>query len=204
MFNAPVSSLHSAFQSIMGYYWYLRLRGWEIDDVEFGRKSYGAMYSLPQPLTTPQELSPILHKLIEKTCYRMRQSGYQAKGIHVGLLYRDHSFWHQGRTKGDSIFDSHDIYRLAFRIMCASPYQKPVANLSVSVFNLEKSNSTQLDLFNTINRKLNLSKAIDKITERWGNFVITPAMMLGTSSLVPDRVGFGNIKDLEQFVFGDD
>jgi len=29
-------------------------------------------------------------------------------------------------------------------------------------------------------------------------------MMLGTNNLVPDRVGFGNIKDLEQFVFGDD
>jgi len=41
---------------------------------------------------------------------------------------------------------------------------------------------------------------MDKINERWGNFIITPASMIGTKSYVPDRVAFGGIKELEEIV----
>src|SRR4051795_4905148 len=34
------------FRSVLGYYWYLRLRGWEIDAVDFQRKGFGNSYAL--------------------------------------------------------------------------------------------------------------------------------------------------------------
>lgn len=202
-YQAPVDQLHSAFKSVLGYYWYLRLRGWEIDDVEFGRKSYGNMYSLSTTLSEPEELSPLLHKLVEKCSFRMRRAGYSAKGVHVALLYRDHSFWHHGSVRPLPLFNANDIYKYAYRIMVYSPYRKPVANISVSLFNLQKSDFSQLDLFNELTRKIKLTQAIDGINEKWGDFVITPAIMLGTEDKVPDRVAFGNIKELEQFVCTD-
>jgi len=199
-YNAPVPKLQSAFQSIIGYYWYLRLRGWEIDDVDFGRKSFGNMYSLPITASEPEQLSPLLHKLVEKSSFRMRRAGYSARGVHVAFLYRDHSFWHHGSVGHQQMFASNDIYKHAYKIMVASPYRKTVANISVSLFDLKKSDFSQLDLFNEITKKVNLSNAIDKIKEKWGDFIITPAMMLGTEDKVPDRVAFGNIKELEQFI----
>ena len=48
------------FQSINGYYWYLRLRGWEIDAVDFSRKSFGQSYSLRQHTNDPKELAALL------------------------------------------------------------------------------------------------------------------------------------------------
>lgn len=200
-YQAPVNQLRSAFKSILGYYWYLRLRGWEIDDVEFSRKSYGNMYSLPMTLSEPQELSPLLHKLVEKCSFRMRRAGFSARGVHVALLYRDHSFWHHGGTiRREPLFNANDIYNYAYRIMVSSPYRKPVANLSISLFDLKKADFSQLDLFNEIAKKINLTRAVDNIKEKWGDYVITPAMMLGTEDKVPDRVAFGNIKELEQFI----
>ena len=80
-----------------------------------------------------------------------------------------------------------------------SPYRKPVRKLAVSCFNLLKSEVSQLELFDDIEGKLNLVKAIDKINERWGDFVVTPARMLTVSNAVPDRVAFGNVKELEEF-----
>ncbi|MFA6249932.1 MAG: DNA polymerase IV [Candidatus Shapirobacteria bacterium] len=192
-FGSSLSRLKSAFRSVCGYYWYLRLRGWEIDDVEFGRKSFGHMYSLPRPLVTKAELSPILAKLVEKTCYRLRQKGYHTRGLHLAVLYRDHSFWHQGMATQATLFSSADIYKLALRILSRSPYLKPVANLSVSCFNLVKSQSVQFDLFDTVAPKLRLTQALDNINTIYGNFVITPAVMLGTGDQVLDRIGFGNI-----------
>ncbi|MGI5841151.1 MAG: DNA polymerase Y family protein [Patescibacteria group bacterium] len=201
-YNASISHIKSALHSVTAYYWYLRLRGWEIDDVELGRKSFGHMYSLPVSASTPQDLSPILHKLVQKLGSRMRKTGYRARGIHVAILYKNHSFWHQGTTLDRDLFDSIDIYKRAFKILLKSPYRFPVANLSVSCFNLSRDPSLQLDLFGDINKKSHLTSALDKINEKWGDFIITPARMIDTSGLVPDRISFGGVKDLEQFVFG--
>ena len=49
-------------------------------------------------------------------------------------------------------------------------------------------------------KKESLAAAVDKVNERWGNFVLTPALMLGAADLVPDRIAFGGIKELEELV----
>jgi DNA polymerase IV len=198
-YNADVPTLRSAFASINGYYWYLRLHGWEIDDVIFGRRSYGNSYALPKPLIKIEDLAPILYKLVEKTGRRLRRGGYKASGVHVAVSYRDGSYWHHGRLAGKMLFDSRDIYKEAFRILSKSPYKKPVAILAESCFGLVNSQVSQTDLFENIERKERLVGALDNITEKWGEFVITPAQMLYTDNYVPDRISFGGVKELEEF-----
>lgn len=194
-YNAPISKTKTAFKSILGYYWFLRLHGFEIDNVVFNRKSFGNSYALPKHLITPEELSPILQKLVEKTGARLRKEGFKARGVHVGIVYRDFSYWHQGVSLPNYIFDSRDIYKGAFKIMLHSPYRKPVRELAESVFNLQRCENTQLSLFEDITKKENLTKAIDEINEKYGNFVITPARMMGMKEVVTDRIAFGNIDD---------
>ncbi len=65
--DSPVYKLkQQAFKSIVGYYWYLRLRGHEIDTVTFGRKSFGQQYALGNKTNNREELSRLLMKLSEK------------------------------------------------------------------------------------------------------------------------------------------
>ena len=201
-YRSDVRTLKAAFQSINGYYWYLRLHGWEIDDVEFGRHSYGNSYALPKPLVKIEELAPILHKLVEKTGRRLRKGGYKARGIHVAVSYRDGSYWHHGHLTGKILFDSRDIYKEAYRILCHSPYQKPVAILAESVFDLVDGDVSQTELFEDVSKKERLSDALDFINEKWGDYVITPARMLDTGEYVPDRISFGGVKELEEFALG--
>lgn len=195
-FNADLPLLRSAFRSILGYYWFLRLRGWEIDDVDWDTKSFSHSYSLPKFLTTPEELAPILGKLVEKVGFRMRHSGFQAKGVHLALLYRDHQYFHEGKGLDQPVFDSRDIYRAAFRLLRHSPYKLPVRNIAVSCFGLSNRSVLQLDLFHDNLKKDSLVTAIDAINDRWGNFVITPAIMANTGDFVHDRIGFGQIRGL--------
>lgn len=194
--NSDIQKLHLAFKSILGYYWFLRLRGWEIDEVDWGTKSFGHSYSLPKFLTKAEDLAPILSKLVEKMCFRMRQSGYHAKGIHLGLLYKDHEYWHHGVSLDQPLFFSQDIYRVAYRLLRRSPYRLPVRNIAVSCFNLSSRNTMQLGLFDDNVKKDRVAIAMDDINERWGNFVITPAVMANTEGYVHDRIGFGNIRNL--------
>lgn len=198
-YGSDIKTLKIAFSSVLGYYWYLRLRGWEIDDVEFGRSSYGNSYALPQPLVTLEELSPILSKLVTKMSFRLRKAGYSACGVHVSLVYRDGGFWHRGQALPEPIFATADIYRKIYRLVSHSPYKKPVRELAVSCFNLKNYTSSQLNLFEDIPKKKRLACAVDTVNERWGNYVITPARMMGLEKSVPDRVAFGGVKELEEF-----
>jgi DNA polymerase-4 len=198
-YEAPLWKLKAAFQSINGYYWYLRLHGWEIDDVEFGRRSYGNSYALSKPLITIEELSPILAKLVTKTGARLRKAGYKTRGVHVSVAYRDGTHWHKSISLSKEIFDTRDIYKRALAILNMSPYKKPVRELAESCFNLIKCGKTQLELFEDVPKKEKLSESVDKVNERWGEYVITPARMLTASDAVPDRIAFGGVKELEEF-----
>lgn len=199
-YDSPVWKLKCAFESINGYYWFLRLHGWEIDEGISKRRSYGNSFALPEPLVNPEQLAPILQKLVEKMGHRMRKAGYKARGVHLSIIYRDFDYWHQGIAMPDFIFDSKDIYKIIFNLMLKCPYRKAVRQLAVSVFNLQKNIHTQMSLLEDLKLKENLVAAIDNINERWGDFVITPATMLSTRELVPDRISFGGIKELEEII----
>lgn len=197
-YNADIRKLKTSFHSVVGYDWYLRLRGWEIDDIPFGRRSYGNSYSLPKPFSTPRELAPILQKLVEKATFRLRRAGYKTRGVHVAISYRNGNSWHHGRVGSSYLFESREIFKEAFAILCLSPNKTPVRNMSISCFDIAKLKSSQLELFSNVVKKENLSKAVDKINERWGSFVITPARMIDTQKYAPDRIAFGNVKELEE------
>ncbi len=200
-YSAEPKTLQNAFQSVVGYYWYLRLKGWEIDDVEFGRHSYGNSVALGEIYQTPEELSPILLKLVEKMSGRMRKAGYRSGGVHISLLYRNGAYWHKGVSTDEYLFASGDIYKVAYKILNWSPYRYPVHTIAVSCFDLKKSDAIQLSMLEEVDKKERLTKALDQISEKWGNFVITPAKMLNTQNIVKDRISFGGVKELEEFVF---
>lgn len=199
-FHASAPTLMAAFASIVGYYWYLRIRGWEIDDMVFARRSFGNSYALPKPLSKEDELTPLLMKLTQKMSQRLRSHHSYAHGVHLSILFRDHTHWHMGKKMTITLFSTDDIYRQILKLFRLCPYRKPVAQLAVSVFDITSADSLQLDMFSPLLRKERLTKAVDAINHKWGDYVITPALMLGTEENVPDRIAFGGMKELEESV----
>lgn len=198
-YNSPVWRLKAAFRSIMGLYWHSRLRGYEIDDVEFSRRSYGNSVALGRNLSKPTELSPVLARLTEKMCSRLRGAGYAAGGIHLMLIYKNGSVWHRGRLLPQPQFDSRDFYRAAFRLLTEANPASPVLNIAVSCFKLVRLETFQLNMFEDINKKQNLVHALDTVNERWGGFTVGSAKSFGGAKVVMDRIAFGGIKELEEF-----
>ena len=171
-----------------------------MDDVEFDRKSFGNSFSIPISLSTPEELSPVLYKLVFKATSRMRHKGYTAGGVHVAILYKDGCHWHKGEQFKYQMTYTPDIYKKAYRLLKQTPYRNRVHAVAVSCFNLEKQNTTQLDMFNDIEKRNQITKAVDKINDKYGEFIITPARLLGYEKYVQDRVSFGGVKELEDFI----
>ncbi|MEK7524896.1 MAG: hypothetical protein AAB548_00815 [Patescibacteria group bacterium] len=126
---------------------------------------------------------------------RLRRGGYTTCGVHLSILYRDGTYWHQGLTVPE-IFASSDVYRHIRQLLRTCPHRKPVRNLAISCFNLRKQSSTQLVLFENILKKKKLTHAVDKIKRRYGQYAIAPALMLSAKENVPDRIAFGGIREL--------
>lgn len=202
-YNAPVWKLKSAFHSITGLYWKARLQGYEVDGLEFARRSYGNSVAIGQKIAKVDELSPILARLTEKMSSRLRRAGYKAGGIHLAIAYKDGSWWHRGRLINREIFDSKDFYKTAFRLLLSSPSGRGIGglvlNLAVSCFDLTPKNHLQLEIFEDVQKKEKLVASIDKLNARWGDFTVATARSLGGAKTVLDRIAFGGVKELEEF-----
>lgn len=197
-YNAPVWKLRVAFHSITGLYWHLRLYGYEIDDAQQKRKSYGNSVAIGANLSKTTDLSPILARLTEKMCSRVRAAGYRAGGIHLMIIYKDGSWWHKGSTLTRPLSDSRDIYKKLFMLLLEAASDSPVLNLAVSCFGLTKDKVLQLDFFEDGEKKENLVKVIDLVNERWGDSTISAARSMGGANVIVDRIAFGGVKELEE------
>jgi hypothetical protein len=80
--------------------------------------------------------------------------------------------------------------------MNLSGYKKWVRNLAVSVYDLIPHQSEQLEMFSSKSHAV--AEVMDKINDKYGEFVITPALMMGMDETILDRIAFGGVKELEE------
>ncbi|QQS19225.1 hypothetical protein IPL68_05390 [Candidatus Saccharibacteria bacterium] len=105
------------FKSIAGYYWYLRLRGYEIDAEQFRTRSFGNDYAVGDKTADPEKIAKLIMKLCEKTGRRLRQHGYQANGIFLGLGFENHSWWGKSRRLPAAAYSTQELYLNIMRLL---------------------------------------------------------------------------------------
>ncbi len=183
------------FKSIVGHYWYMRLRGWEVDDFKTERKSFGQEYSLGEKTNDSEKLISLIMMLTEKMGRRLRSSDKTASGIHLGLLYDDWNYWHRGRKFEEHLYTTAELFKKIIVIFQEQPVKKIVRKISVACFDLSPNDSQTLSLFeDSIEKKRKVSLAVDRINDRWGEYVITPAIMIKSKKTILDRIAFGSLR----------
>ena len=186
------------FKSIIGYYWYLRLRGHEIDNVDTKTRSFGQQYALGQKTYDRQELSRLLMKLCEKTGRRLRKHGYAAQGVHLMLGFEDRRYWAKGRKQKSDLYATQDIFIAVQRLLDSATIPCKVTNISVTVFDLHKEALSQASLFDdTRLDRRSLAVAADEVNDRYGEFTLIPALMANMQDTILKRVPFGSVRDME-------
>jgi DNA polymerase-4 len=202
-FDASISVLRKqVFKSICGYYWYMRLRGFEVDNYETERKTYGQQYALKHPTSDKEELKGILMKLCEKMGRRLRRAEMVAQGIHIALLYDEFNHWHTGHSIKYSLYTTVELYKKALEILEQAPKNITIRKMSVTCFNLIKKDTAQPGLFDTTSfehkEKLwHLWEAMDHVNNSYGEYVVTTARMMDMNKTIVDMIAFGNVKEIE-------
>jgi DNA polymerase-4 len=94
------------------------------------------------------------------------------------------------------VYTTQEIYLKPLRLLNMSDYTKRVRNLAVSVYDLVPHRSEQLEMF--ASRSHAVAEAMDKINDKYGEFVIAPALVMGMDDTIIDRIAFGGVKELEE------
>jgi DNA polymerase-4 len=188
-FQADIQTLKSAFESVLGRYWYTRLRGYEIDDVTFRRRSYGQSYVLPRPMDIT-EWRPILAKLIAKAARRLRAAGYYSTGIGLSLHFGDKSRWHTAHQGSSAIHDDANLLSFALSLYERNSPKKMVKKVAVTCFGLEIDSGQLSCLVDTVKQK-SLVKSLDELNNKWGEYSVSYGSFLGSKGHVKDSIAFG-------------
>lgn len=190
-YQAPYVLLKRHF-GVNGERWYLRLRGYEVDNRPTTRRIIGHQTTLvPDPATTRSEVLGVASQLCYKAAVRLRAASLAAQSIHVALRFTDRSYWSRTLRTHAPFWDSRTFFAHTTAVLDTWAPQKAVRLVSVSGLDLLPQHSLTAPLFDASARPERLSRAIDEIDARFGRHSILPAnQLIGTR--VTDRVGFGN------------
>jgi DNA polymerase-4 len=205
--NASEQTLwKQVFGSVNGRHWYLRLRGYEVDQFEFGVHHVGKQYVLHHPTDDPEELDRILYKLCYYISRRLRKYNLASRGLwlsvrYQGDAYRSGGFGHFGTSERHlwqaPVHSAHDLHDRSKYLLGLLPSRQVVVGFSLTSYQLEPRHHEQLALYDTqLQRDNRVEVALQAVNDRYGELSLIPARLLGTQDYVPEKIAFGSARYL--------
>jgi DNA polymerase-4 len=189
--------VRKAFKSICGEDWYKRLRGWEVDDVEYSTKTVGRQFVMDEWQPSEETLLSRLSHLCETTAMKLRYRNMAGRGIYLYLSYANGDVWYERKMFKTPASSGADVYRRALLLFNHRPRYDWVRMMAVSCYKLEPSDSNQISLLEEISKETWLSEAIDTINSQYGEFTITYASSLAAKGLIKQKIPFGTTRYFE-------
>lgn len=141
-------------------------------------KSVGHSMTLRRDIEKREDILRYLLQLAEMVGRRARRYAVTGKTVSIYLRFADFFTNIQKQaTLGSSINLSDDIYKAAVRLLDSMEISQPVRLLGISLSNLEHQQQ-QPSLFEEDRKKEGLTRAMDALNDRFGEFKITFGSML--------------------------
>ena len=213
--DADAQMLRSmVFKSINGDQWHQRLRGWEVDDVDYEMKTAGRQFVLDGYNLPYEQILKRLHHLCEATGKKIRSQGKVARGVLVwATTHREPGarreavrggweaqsgarYWHARHMSMAPFFSDQAIYAQAKQLFKNAP--PLIRTIGVSVYELSDDEDPQLSLFgDELARERSIVSAVDEINDRYGKHVIHSADTVGIGGdAVKEKIPFGSTRYL--------
>ncbi len=141
-------------------------------DEEEEAKSISHSVTLEEDTSDPNRIKKVLFQLSERVSRRMRGEGYYGKRISLTIRYSDFFTFSKQKTLSQWLNSGNEIFKYALEIFESIPHPQPIRLLGVGVSELTKE-GYQLSLFERLDRKENLLKAMDKVNEKFGDWTLT-------------------------------
>ncbi len=189
------------FKSVDGTKWYKRLRGIEVDKVDFGLKTAGRQYVLEDFNLTREQIMQRLHHLCEEVGAKIRSQGMVARGVmvHARQMHERRrgwqgGYWRSRQMLGAPIFSDRAIFEVARQLFAQAPDN--IKEIGVTCYELSPPGDAQLHLFgDQLARETRSANAIDTVNAQYGRRVLHSANTLPTA-MVKAKIPFGSTRYL--------
>ncbi len=151
-------------------------------------KSFGHSWVLNFRTTDKNRLRPVIMRLAEKAARRMRAQNLCAYGIYFSLSCANGSGFHKLKKLKSFVDRGVELYEQAQVIWKNWKIVSDVSHIAVGFVDL-KSRYDQLSLFS--NKDYGLTKILDQINNKYGEFTVRSGLLTDTSSYAPDAIAFG-------------
>jgi DNA polymerase-4 len=142
-------------------------------------KSVGHSMTLPKDIESRDEILKRLLQLSEMVGRRARKYGLAGKTISVYVRLGDfYSNFQKQTTLSTPINLSDDIYQTSVRVFDTMGIDQPIRLLGISLSNLYEYQGQQISLFDSDRRKEQLTKAMDAVNNKLGDFKVTFGSLL--------------------------
>ena len=145
-------------------------------------KSIGNSTTLPKDVTKREEAKAVIMALCEMVAIRLRRHNFVAGGLHLGIKYKDLSYYGKQIKLPMSLNSASKLCDYAMSIFDDTKILMPIRAFSVSTFDLKDGEeSVQLSLFEDIEKteKLRrLDKSLDDIRKKYGYGILKSASVL--------------------------
>jgi DNA polymerase-4 len=200
------AELGRAWGSVVGQYWYYRLRGEVERDETTLRRTIGHSHVLSPERREDAAARAVGVRLLTKVGQRARHLGYVGEELTLSVRYlgprrpsagQPHASpkWH-GSVKVGGVNDTRTLLAAFAELWEAKPKGR-VFKLGLTLSGLTPRGSATGLLFEERRDPDRLSKAMDAINRRYGADVLFPASMHQARKAAPRRIAFSNIPDLD-------
>ncbi|MGH8273629.1 MAG: DNA polymerase, partial [Gammaproteobacteria bacterium] len=148
---------------------------------------------LPPDKRDAADARAVLHRLLQKAAWRLRDADYAAGGLVLGLRYLDGTRWRAERrfTPGqDTLLFSRVLNELWSRRETA---RAPLLGVGVTLVRLQQAR--QGVLFEETHRRERLNGAVDRLNARFGTHAVYYAGAHRALEAAPMRIAFTHIPD---------
>lgn len=152
-------------------------------------KSYGHQFTLAQNTLDREEIERVLLKLSEKTARRARSDNLSGRTVRLFLRFSDFSHLSRQITLNYATDNGYDIFKAVNSILKNTRLPKPVRLIGVSISNMQKP--VQLPLLPDLKKELGLTKSLDTINDRYGEFTIQRCRLLNIKKMLKNIAGYG-------------
>ncbi len=151
-------------------------------------KSVGRTYTAHRLLTSRTEIEKLIRNLCEEAAAKARHMGLMGRYVGISLRAKDESFWGH-KTLKSYIDDGKTLFDICLKIIKNWPV-KSVIFCGVTLTMLSPKKYLAEPLFESDRRRTKLIEKIDKVNDRFGDYTIFPAKLLGTSIIRPEVTGY--------------
>jgi DNA polymerase-4 len=180
--------------TVIGSAWYRLLRGEDVPPPPSHHRTLGHEHVLPPELRNEADSRAVLMRLVHKAAGRLRQTGYWARHVEVGVTYLGGGYW-RGRVRVPLCQDTLTLLETAGALWDHRPVGRPL-RVGITFSEIVAWYNTSPSLLAEDRERVALSNAMDRLNTRFGIHTVYFGAMHGQQTERGARIAFNRVPDL--------